>query len=71
MANRSKEVEINTPAGSTGSVPTDADSSIIRKYGIPVHHGTTRSTLDVVEFIRAQRDARHARLAGLHKERTE
>ena len=44
---------------------TDDEPEIIRKYGIPVHHGPTRSSLNVSEFIRAQRDARHARLAGL------
>ena len=49
----------------TRSEPTDDEPEIIRKHGIPVHHGPTKSSLNVSEFIRAQRDARHARLAGL------
>ena len=51
-------------ADRTGLRQTAREPEIIDKQGIPVHHGPTQSTLDVTEFIRAQRDARHARIAG-------
>ena len=58
------EPETEAIADRTGLRPTDGEPEIIRKHGIPVHHGVTQSTLDVGEFIHAQRDARHARIAG-------
>ena len=42
----------------------DAEPALVRKQGILVHHGTTRTALDVGDFVRAQRNARHARDAG-------
>ena len=35
---------------------------LIRKCGVLVHHGDTRTVIDVGEFIRAQREARIRRL---------
>ena len=35
-----------------------AESSLIRKRGILVHHGTARSTIDAAEFINRQRNFR-------------
>lgn len=35
-----------------------AESSLIRKHGILVHHGTARSTIDAAEFINRQRNFR-------------
>ena len=42
---------------------TDAEPALVRKQGILVHHGTTRTALDIGEFVRAERNARHARVA--------
>ena len=39
-----------------------AEPTLIRKHGILVHHGTTRTSLDIGEFVRAARNARHARI---------
>lgn len=41
----------------------DAEPALVRKQGILVHHGTTRTALDVGDFVRAERNARHARIA--------
>ena len=38
--------------------------ALIRKQGILIHHGSARVTLDIVEFMRAERAARSQRLAG-------
>ena len=38
--------------------------ALVRKQGILVHHGSVRSALDVGEFVRAERNARHARIPG-------
>ena len=35
----------------------------LRKKGFLVHHGTARSDIDIVEFIRAERDARSRHIA--------
>ena len=58
------ESQIEATADRPGPHSTD-EPEIIRKYGIPVHHGPAKSSLNVSEFIRAQRDARHSQLAGL------
>ncbi|MCY3622553.1 MAG: AbrB/MazE/SpoVT family DNA-binding domain-containing protein [Gammaproteobacteria bacterium] len=42
---------------------TDAEPALVRKQGILVHHGTTRTALDIGDFVRAERNARHARVA--------
>ena len=41
-----------------------AEASLIRKDGILVHHGSARVTIDVGEFIRAEREARARRMAN-------
>ncbi|MDE0350710.1 MAG: hypothetical protein OXM56_13505 [Gammaproteobacteria bacterium] len=37
----------------------DAERALVRKDGILVHHGASRSTLDVGDFIRTERIVRH------------
>ncbi len=39
----------------------NTEPALVRKEGILVHHGTNRTALDVGEFVRAERSARHAR----------
>ena len=34
-----------------------SEPTLVRKKGFLVHHGTARSDIDIVEFIRAERDA--------------
>ena len=41
-----------------------AETSLVRKHGILVHHGSARAALDVGEFIRAEREARIRRLTN-------
>ena len=41
-----------------------SEPTLIRKKGFLVHHGTARSDIDIVEFIRAERDARSHHIAG-------
>ena len=41
-----------------------AETSLVRKHGILVHHGGARAALDVGEFIRAEREARIRRLTN-------
>ena len=41
-----------------------AETSLVRKHGILVHHGSARTALDVGEFIRAEREARIRRLTN-------
>ncbi len=57
------ELEIEAMADGITLRRTDAEPTLIRKQGILVHHGATRSALDIGEFVRAERDARHARIA--------
>ena len=40
-----------------------AEPALVRKEGILVHHGNTRTALDIGDFVRAERNARHARIA--------
>lgn len=40
-------------------VVADAVPTLARKEGVLVHQGGARSTLDLVEFIRNERTARH------------
>lgn len=42
-----------------------AEPALVRKQGILVHHGKTRTAIDVGDFVRAERNARHARI-GRH-----
>ena len=39
-------------------------SPLVRKKGVLVHHGGTRTTLDISEFIRAEREARSCLIAS-------
>ena len=39
------------------------EPALVRKQGILVHHGTTRTALDIGDFVRAERNARQARIA--------
>ena len=39
-------------------------SPLARKKGVLVHHGGTRATLDISEFIRAEREARSRLIAS-------
>lgn len=41
----------------------DAEPALVRKQGILVHHGTNRTAFDVGDFVRAERNVRHARIA--------
>ena len=40
-----------------------SEPTLVRKKGFLVHHGTARSDIDIVEFIRAERDARSHHIA--------
>ena len=40
-----------------------SEPTLVRKKGFLVHHGTARSDIDIVEFIRAERDARSRHIA--------
>ena len=41
-----------------------SEPTLIRKKGFLVHHGTTRAAIDIVDFIRAEREARSRYIAG-------
>ena len=41
-----------------------SEPTLIRKKGFLVHHGTTRAAIDIVEFIRAEREARSRHIAA-------
>ena len=41
-----------------------SEPTLIRKKGFLVHHGTTRSPIDVAAFIRAEREARGLQIAA-------
>ena len=62
-------VEIEAGAGGITLRRADAEPALVRREGILVHHGASRSAprrtaLDVGEFVRAERGARHARGAS-------
>ena len=57
------ELEIEAGAGGMTLRRVDAEPALVRKQGILVHHGATRSPLDIGDFVRAERDACHARIA--------
>ena len=40
-----------------------SEPTLVWKKGVLVHHGTARSDIDIVEFIRAERDARSRHIA--------
>ena len=41
-----------------------SEPTLIRKKGFLVHHGTTHASVDIVEFIRAEREARNRHIAS-------
>lgn len=45
-----------------------AEPALVRKKGILVHHGGDRVNLDVVAFIRAERDSRGRRVVSEGRE---
>lgn len=57
------EVEIEATAGRITLRRADAKPTLVRKEGVLIHHGTTRTPLDIADFIRAERDARQARVS--------
>lgn len=56
------ELEIEAGVDGITLRRADAEPALVRKEGILVHHGTSRTALDVGEFVRAERNARHARI---------
>ena len=57
------ELETETGAGSIALRGADAAPALVRREGILVHHGTSHTALDVGAFVRAEHNARHARIA--------
>ena len=57
------EVEIEATADRITLRRADAKPTLVRKEGVLIHHGTTRTPLDIADFIRAERDARQARVS--------
>ena len=57
------ELRIEAAADGITLRRSDAEPTLVRKQGILVHHGAARSTLDIGAFVRAERNARHARVA--------
>lgn len=58
------KLEIEASAGGMTLRPSDVEPALVRKQGILIHHGSAPSSLDVGAFVRAERDARHARIAN-------
>lgn len=56
------ELEIEAAADGLTLRRVEAEPALVRKEGVLVHHGGTRTTLDVGDFVRAERNARHARI---------
>ncbi len=52
------ELEIEASGDGVTLRKVGAEPSLIRKKGILVHHGGARVAVDIVEFIRAEREAR-------------
>ena len=55
------ELEIEATANGVRLRKIGNAPALVRKKGVLVHHGTARTTLDITEFIRAERDARGRR----------
>lgn len=58
------QIEIEASEDHINLRPTDEEYGLVLKDGMLIHHGPTVLTLDLEEFIRAQRNARHAQIAG-------
>ena len=56
------ELEIEATGDGITLRRADAEPTLIRKRGILVHHGTTKTSLDIGDFVRAERNARHSRI---------
>ena len=56
-------LEIEAAADGITLRRADPEPTLVRKQGILVHHGAGRAMLDIGEFVRAERNARHARIA--------
>ena len=56
------ELEIEAVGDGITLRRADTEPTLIRKRGILVHHGTTQTSLDIGEFVRAERNARHSRI---------
>ena len=56
------ELEIEAAADGMTLRRVDAEPALVRKEGVLVHHGATRTTVDIGDFIRAERNARLARI---------
>ncbi|MCY4373116.1 MAG: AbrB/MazE/SpoVT family DNA-binding domain-containing protein [Spirochaetaceae bacterium] len=57
------ELEIESTGDGLNLRKTASEPTLTRKKGFLVHHGTGRADIDVVDFIRAERDARSRHLA--------
>lgn len=57
--------ELTIEAGANGIIlrRTDVEPALVRKQGVLIHHGSTRASVDIGEFVRAERNARSARIA--------
>lgn len=58
------ELEIKAAGDGLKLRRVGTEASLVRKDGILVHHGSARVTIDVGEFIRAEREARARTMAG-------
>lgn len=56
------ELEIEAAAEGMTLRRVEAEPALVRKEGVLVHHGGTPTTLDIGDFVRAERNARHARI---------
>ena len=56
------ELEIEAAGDGITLRRADAEPTLIRKRGILVHHGTTKTSLDLGDFVRAERNARQSRI---------
>ncbi len=57
------ELEIEAGANGITLRRAEVEPALVRKQGILVHHGSTRASVDIGEFVRAERKARSARIA--------
>ena len=58
------ELEIEAAANGIALRRADIEPALVRKQGILVHHGPTRTSVDIGEFVRAERKARSARIVS-------
>ena len=56
-------LKVETTADGITVRRADTEPTLVRSQGILVHHGAARAALDIGEFVRAERRARHARIA--------